>query len=84
MNILEKIIAHKRVEVAQRKREMPVAALEQYGLFKKSSLSLKRILKDEGKTGIIAEFKRASPSKGIINNDVNVTDVTAAYTGFNR
>lgn len=82
MNILEKIIAHKRVEVAQRKREVTVAELERHGLFKKLPLSLKQFIKDETKTGIIAEFKRASPSKGIINNTAAVAEVTTAYAAY--
>jgi indole-3-glycerol phosphate synthase len=79
MNILEQIVAHKRGEVAQRKNEVPVAALEKHGLFKKFPYSLKQFLKADNKTGIIAEFKRASPSKGIINNQASVETVTAAY-----
>ena len=82
MNILEKIVAQKRIEVEQRKKEVPVSALEQYELFKKLPYSLKAFIKDENKTGIIAEFKRASPSKGIINKEAKVEDVTAAYTKF--
>jgi indole-3-glycerol phosphate synthase len=42
--------------------------------------SLKQFLLDETKTGIIAEFKRRSPSKGIINADADVVKVTTAYT----
>lgn len=82
MNILEKIIAHKRVEVAQRKQGVTISELERHGLFKKSVLSLKHFLKDETKTGIIAEFKRASPSKDIINNKADVKEVTASYTAY--
>lgn len=82
MNILEKIIAHKKGEVAQRKKEIPVAVLEQYGLLKKLPLSLKSFLKDENKSGIIAEFKRASPSKGSINDTATVQEVTAAYAQY--
>lgn len=79
MNILDKIIAEKKVEVAQRKKEKSIADLQQSSLFKKETLSLKQFLLNESKTGIIAEFKRRSPSKGIINNKVSVSDVTQAY-----
>lgn len=82
MNILEKIVAHKRVEVAEQKRKVSVAALEQYEGFKKLPLSLKAFLKDETKTDIIAEFKRASPSKGIINDKASVKEVSAAYANY--
>src|SRR6476620_1686933 len=80
MNILDTIIAQKRIEVAQQKKEVPVAVLEQYDLFKKLPYSLKAFIKDGSKSGIIAEFKRASPSKGIINSVAKVEEVTAAYT----
>lgn len=82
MNILEKIIAHKKGEVTERKKNVPIAALEQYEDFKKLPLSLKAFLKEESKVGIIAEFKRASPSKGIINDKADVVEVTANYTRF--
>lgn len=82
MNILERIIEHKRGEIAQRKKKVPIAVLEKHGLFKKLPLSLKQFLVDDTKTGIIAEFKRASPSKGSINSAANVADVTAAYAQY--
>ena len=79
MNILDKIIEHKRVEVAERKKLTSVQELEQQEGFKRSILSLGQFLLDDAKTGIIAEFKRKSPSKGIINDKVSVKDVTTAY-----
>lgn len=82
MNILDKIVAQKRIEVAQRKAQTSIAELEQQKLFAKENLSLKKFLLDETKTGIIAEYKRKSPSKGIINNQSSVEEVTAAYTKF--
>jgi indole-3-glycerol phosphate synthase len=82
MNILEQIIAHKRIEVAQQKQEVPLAMLERYEVFKKMPFSLKASLKAANKSGIIAEFKRASPSKGIINDTADVQAVTAAYARF--
>jgi len=79
MNILDKIIEHKRVEVAQRREAVPAAALERSPLFGRQALSLKQFLTDPSRTGIIAEFKRRSPSKGVINDQVDVVTVTKGY-----
>lgn len=79
MNILEKIIAYKKLEVAKRKLEIPVGVLEQKLLFQKKVLSMQKNLLDHSKTGIIAEFKRRSPSKGNINMNANVEIITRAY-----
>ena len=81
-NILTEIIAHKYVEVAARRQQRSVAELEQAPLFKRTPLSLSRFLLDPAKTGIIAEFKRRSPSKGLINGNSTVQDVTMAYTRY--
>jgi indole-3-glycerol phosphate synthase len=80
MNILDKIIAHKKEEVAAAKEKVSVEELMQSEGFKRTTFSLKQFLLDDTKTGIIAEFKRKSPSKGIINGIANVAEVTAAYT----
>ena len=80
MNILEAIIAQKKIEVEQRKLATPVEVLQQTELYSKPRLSLKYFLLDETKTGIIAEFKRRSPSKGSINEYADVVEVTTAYT----
>jgi indole-3-glycerol phosphate synthase len=82
MNILDKIVAYKKEEVAQRKQEIDINMLEKTGFFDKPILSLKEFLLDPSKTGIIAEFKRQSPSKGVINGDADVMAVTAAYTKY--
>ncbi|GAA4748434.1 indole-3-glycerol phosphate synthase TrpC [Flavisolibacter ginsenosidimutans] len=82
MNILEKIIAHKKTEVTKRKVEKPVADLEKERFFKRETLSLRKFILDEKKTGIIAEYKRQSPSKGIINDRDSVEIVTKAYFSY--
>jgi indole-3-glycerol phosphate synthase len=82
MNILDKIIEYKRSEVEQRKIDMPVARLTESSLFERKTLSLRQFLTDPEKTGIIAEFKRRSPSKGWINEHADVVKVTEAYTRF--
>jgi indole-3-glycerol phosphate synthase len=79
MNILEKIIEHKKKEVAEAKAAVSVAELERRPFFGRETLSLKVSLGDPGKTGIIAEFKRRSPSKGMINDKASVVDVTKGY-----
>jgi indole-3-glycerol phosphate synthase len=79
MNILDTIIAQKRIEVAQRKQQTSIAELEKGYFFANPTLSLVSFLADPVKTGIIAEFKRKSPSKGIINDKVSVEEVTTAY-----
>ena len=82
MNILDKIIDYKRKEVGERKQLVSESLLRENDLFKRPVFSLKEFLLDEGKTGIIAEFKRRSPSKGIINDQVDVAEITAGYTRF--
>ena len=80
MNILEEIVAFKRAEVEKQKIAMRPEQLEKFGFFNEPSMSLKASLKDKTKTRIIAEFKRKSPSKGMINADADVFAVTTAYT----
>jgi indole-3-glycerol phosphate synthase len=77
--ILDKIIVHKRREVAQSKANISVSDLERFPAFGRGTLSLRQRLLDPDSTGIIAEFKRKSPSKGIINDKVRVADVTRGY-----
>jgi indole-3-glycerol phosphate synthase len=79
MNILEQIVEHKKFEVERRKSEVRIAQLEETSYFNRQTLSLKESLQKESKTGIIAEFKRKSPSKGVINDKANVADVTRGY-----
>jgi indole-3-glycerol phosphate synthase len=80
MNILEQIIEFKKLEVEKLKSEVSISELEKSSSFKRKTLSLKESLQNGDSSGIIAEFKRRSPSKGIINDKVDVVDVTTAYT----
>ena len=82
MNILDQIIARKKEEVATQKALVSEAVLTQMPFFKADALSMSSFVTSPLKTGIIAEFKRKSPSKGIINNTATVTAVTGAYAKF--
>lgn len=82
MNILQTIIAQKKSEVAARKGEKSIAELARGPFYKNECYSLKQFLLDEGRTGIIAEYKRMSPSKGIINDKASVEEVTSAYAAY--
>jgi len=79
MNILDKIIEYKKREIEKNKKNISIDELKQSQFYDRDTLSLKQFLLDKTKTGIIAEFKRRSPSKGIINDRVAVAEVTAAY-----
>lgn len=78
MNILDKIIADKKNEVALKRALISTIQLEKYPLFDFNTTSLATALRNS-KSGIIAEHKRRSPSKSIINQDLNVQDVAIGY-----
>ncbi|NJW51829.1 indole-3-glycerol phosphate synthase TrpC [Salinimicrobium oceani] len=78
MNILEKIAAHKKQEVAISKEEVPVESLELLPHYHRKCLSLRENLQ-KVQPGIITEFKRRSPSHPEINLTADVEKITAAY-----
>ncbi len=78
MNILDKIVIDKRKEVGLRKSLIPTSQLEQSVLFERKTVSLAERLKNST-SGIIAEHKRRSPSKSMINSNLNVQDVATGY-----
>lgn len=79
MTILDKIIDRKRTEVEETKKRVSVEELKRTPLYNRPCYNLRTFVLDEERTGIIAEFKRASPSKGIINNGSSVTEVVTGY-----
>src|SRR5690606_3629747 len=79
MNILEKIISHKQKEVAESKSLVPVKRLEQSIYYDTKVVSMKQYVTNPEKTGIIAEFKRKSPSKGLINGAAEVEQTSIGY-----
>ncbi len=79
MNILDKIVANTRKEVEQRKQQVSVQELENSPLFNRSTYSMSEFLVAPEKSGIIAEIKKQSPSKGTINDNVSVEQVGIGY-----
>lgn len=79
MNILEKIIADKRREVAEKSSILPTKLLEQSIYFEGKVVSMKKYVTNPEKSGIIAEFKRKSPSKGMINGSASIEQVSIGY-----
>lgn len=78
MTILDKIIVDKYKEVSLKKSIIPVSVLERSELFNRETYSLSAALRASN-TGIIAEFKRRSPSKAVINQSASVYDVAKGY-----
>lgn len=79
MTILDKIVAEKKVHVARQKELVPEAVLRAGRHFGRRTHSLVASLCDPWRSNIITEFKRRSPSKGIINADADVGAVTSGY-----
>ena len=79
MNILNRIVETKIAEVANQKKVAPIDKLKKYPAFHRNCISVKTNLLSENSSGIIAEFKQKSPSKGEINFQVKIEDVTRAY-----
>ena len=78
MDILTRIVADKRREIDLKKSIVPTSHLERSYLFSRVCNSLSASLRNNG-VGIIAEHKRRSPSKSVINNSLSVTDVARGY-----
>ncbi len=79
MTILDKIIKQKKKEISQKKVLLPIVELEKSIWFERQTNSLSKILNNAEEPEIIAEFKKKSPSKGIINEGISVKDVTTGY-----
>ena len=78
MSILDRIVADKKIEVAQRKTLFPTSCWEASTLFERRVNSLSERLRNST-SGIIAEHKRRSPSKQSINSSLSVSTVAQGY-----
>ena len=78
MNILEEIIEHKKDEVKKLKKKFSLHSFEEMEYYEKSNLKLKDFINPHS-LGIIAEIKKASPSKGIIRSNFNHLKIAEIY-----
>lgn len=77
--MLHEIIENTKEQVEQNKILLPIKLLEKSIYFDAKCVSLADYLTKKNKFGIIAEFKRKSPSKGIINEYADVVQTSTAY-----
>ncbi len=78
MNILTKILHHKQLEIKHAKKQRTVRELQNSPYFNRAGNSMKNSIQNG--SGIIAEIKRKSPSKGIIHENVNIEAIAKGYT----
>jgi indole-3-glycerol phosphate synthase len=77
MNILDKIVGTKKIEIADRKRHTSDQQLMDRPFFTRERFSMSRSIIDG--SGVIAEFKKKSPSKPEINTSASVMQIVPAY-----
>ncbi len=81
-DILEKIVAVKREEIAAARKKMPLEAIradaESRVLTRDFEGALRRKIA-AGKSAVIAEVKKASPSKGVLRQDFIPADIAQSY-----
>ncbi len=78
MTILDRIVGDTREELARRKRDVPLSRLEDGRYFRRTPLRLSDALRRD-ELAVIAEVKKASPSKGVIREDFNPRDISLRY-----
>ncbi|MGL5785727.1 MAG: indole-3-glycerol phosphate synthase TrpC [Bacteroidales bacterium] len=82
MNILKQIVENKKAEIAYHKSMFPLEHLLEPLFINRETISFKDAVKTSPH-GIIAEFKRKSPSKGWINRDACINNIIEGYTYYN-
>jgi indole-3-glycerol phosphate synthase len=81
MSVLQEIVARKRERLASAKRNAPLERIREIAQAERSVNSSHRLAEALKKDGInvIAEFKRKSPSKGVIRADIDATVMARSY-----
>jgi indole-3-glycerol phosphate synthase len=80
-DFLTRILDNKRRETAEASSTVSIEQLAEKAKLRTDFRSLKSRLEEQSLTGvnIIAEIKRASPSKGVINSGINVAEQAKLY-----
>jgi len=82
LTILERIMAVKRAEVAAAKKAMPPSAMEEQAQKQAPARDFVSALRkkiDAGEAAVIAEIKRASPSRGVLRPDFDPAEIARSY-----
>ena len=77
--VLDRIMAGKREEVASRRRARPVSALRDSPVYGEARRGFRRALVEHAGRTIIAEIKRASPSRGMLRVDADAAEIARQY-----
>ena len=83
-DILNRILARKQEEIAARRREAPLAQMQRRARQASAPRGFVAALQDAvaaGRAAVIAEIKKASPSKGVIREDFDPVEIARAYAG---
>ncbi len=83
MNILEEIIERKKSEVLKLKNKYSIASFEGMEFFNSNNFSLIENINKDNNISIIAELKKQSPSKGIINKEFDYKNIIETYFNSN-
>jgi indole-3-glycerol phosphate synthase len=81
-DILDRILAAKRIEVEESRRRLPLAELERLAAAAPAPRGFERALRRRiaaGQPAVIAEIKRASPSRGVMRADFDPASIAASY-----